>query len=127
MIVLLLQEPGFEHGLGQFLYEEWHAISTGEYLIQNLLRERLAGSDPLDQRRSVATVKSRQRERRNMRMTRPGRREFRSRGDEQQHPKPWYLFQGHRQELERSRVRPMDILNNDEHWLQCCQAFQLSQ
>ena len=62
-----------------------------------------------------------------MRMTWPGRRELWPRSDEQQHPKPRHLFQGHRKQLQRRRISPMDILNNDEHWLSRRQAIELRQ
>ena len=62
-----------------------------------------------------------------MRMTRPGRRELWSRGDEQQHPKPRYFFECKREQFQRGRVRPMDILKDDEHWLLCRQCVELSQ
>src|ERR1700736_3775135 len=62
-----------------------------------------------------------------MRMTWPGRRELGPRGDEQQHPKPRYPFQCHREQLQRGRVRPMNILKDDEHWLPRRQGIELSQ
>src|SRR5215207_5737820 len=62
-----------------------------------------------------------------MRMTWPGRRELWPRSDEQQHPKPRHLLQGHREQLQRRRIGPMDILNNGEHRLSRRQALELSQ
>src|SRR5258708_6812154 len=61
-----------------------------------------------------------------MRMTWPGRRELWPRGDEQQHRKALYLFQGTREQLQRGRVRRMDILKDDEHWRSRRQAIELS-
>src|ERR1700730_11606982 len=61
-----------------------------------------------------------------MRRTWQGRWELWSRGDEQQHRKPLYLFQGPREQLQRGRVRPMDIVKDDEHWLAPRPALELS-
>src|SRR6202011_1950695 len=77
--------------------------------------------------RPVASVQPSERNRRHMRMAWPGRREVRSRGDEQQHPKPRYLFQCKREQLQRGRVRPVDVLKEDEHRLRPRQAIELSQ
>ena len=62
VVVALLQQPGFEHGLGQLLDEQRHAIGTGEDLLHHLLGERFAGRDALDQRRPVASAQARERE-----------------------------------------------------------------
>src|SRR5712664_3153369 len=62
-----------------------------------------------------------------MRMTWPGRRELWSRGDEHQHPKPRYLLQCNREQFQRGRVRPVDILKDDEHRLLRRQHIELTQ
>ena len=51
MAVPLLQQPAFEHRLGQLLDEQRYAIGAGEDLVRHLLGKRLAGRDPLDDRR----------------------------------------------------------------------------
>ena len=62
-----------------------------------------------------------------MRMAWPGRRELWSRGDEHQYPKPRYLLQCNREQFQRGRVRPMDILKDDKNWLPRRQDTELGQ
>ena len=82
-----LQQPAFQHRLGQFLNEQRHAIGASENLVHHLLRQCLAACHPLDQCRAVASAKACERDRHHVRVIRPRRREFGPGSDEQQYPK----------------------------------------
>ena len=127
MAVPFLQQPAFEHRLGQFLNEQRHAIGASENLVHHLLRQRLAARHPLDQCRAVASAKARERDRRHVRVTRPGRREFGPGGDEQQHPKLRHPLHRGGEQLQRGWIDPMDIFENHENRLPCRQALELRQ
>src|SRR5258708_24937049 len=62
-----------------------------------------------------------------MSMSWAGRCELWHRGDEHQHPKSRYPFQCNGEQLQRGRVRPMDILKDEVHWLLRRQTIELSQ
>src|SRR6266516_4096644 len=87
MAVPLLQEPAFEHHLGQFLDEQRHAVGAGENLVHHLLGQRLAAGDPLDYGRSVWSAKPRKGDGRDMRVIWPGWCELWPCSDEEQHSK----------------------------------------
>ena len=82
--VLLAQQAGLEHGLGQFLHEQRHAVGLGDDLIQHFRRQRLAGGDAIDHRQRLSPPEAAERKRRHVRAPNPGRGEFGTEGDHQQ-------------------------------------------
>src|SRR6516225_10657767 len=50
--------PPFDDGLGQFLDEQCDTIGAGEDLLQNFVRQHLAGSDPLNQCHTLAPAQA---------------------------------------------------------------------
>jgi len=48
--LLLAQQTGLKHGLGQFLHEQRHAVGLGDDFIQHFRRQRPAAGDAMDHR-----------------------------------------------------------------------------
>ena len=124
MALLLLQNPTFEHRFGQFLDEQRHAVRASENLVHHLLGQRLAAGDPLDDGRPVRSAKARESDRRDMRVMWPRRCELWPCVDEQQHPKLRHLVHHDREQFKRGRIDPMDIFEDHQHRLHCCQALE---
>ena len=61
-----------------------------------------------------------------MRVTQPRRREFGSGSDESKRAKLRHALHYGREQLERGRVDPVDIFENDENRLPCCQPIELT-
>ena len=127
MAVAFMQQPAFQHRLGQLLNEQGYAIGASENLVHHLLRQGLATGHPLDQCRAVAPAKTCERDRRGMRVTRPRRREFGPGSDEQQDPKLRHVLHCGDEQLQRGWVDPMDIFENHENRLSRRQPIELSQ
>jgi hypothetical protein len=77
MILFLAQKTALQHALGQFLDEQWHAVSAIDDLVYHLIGQRLAG-DLLDQGDPVASVQAIERQHRHLRLAGPGRLELRT-------------------------------------------------
>ena len=71
------EQSGFEHGFGELLREERHALRARQNLLKHFGGQRLASSDPLDQRPGLCLRQAVQREQRHVRKADPRRRELR--------------------------------------------------
>ena len=80
--VTMLQEAAFKDRLCQFLNEEGHAVSPVKQLVDDGLWQRLASRNAFDQRDAVQTAQPAQMDGGYVRMARPRRDEFRTRGDQ---------------------------------------------
>src|SRR5450631_243942 len=78
------QQPAFEHCLGQLLDEEWYAVRANKDLVDHLVRQGSTLSDLGYQHCPLASAQSRERDRRHMSITRPGRRKLRPCANKQQ-------------------------------------------
>jgi hypothetical protein len=60
--VLILEQTGFDHGLGQLLDEEGHTVSLAYDLLQHLRRQRLAAGHFGDHGAALLAAQSVERE-----------------------------------------------------------------
>ncbi len=68
-----------------------------------------------------------ERDRRDLRQALPGRVEFRPEGDQQQHRQTPDPLDREIEQFERGRIGPMCILEQHQHRLSPCKAFDLIQ
>jgi len=125
--VPLLHHLTFQHRLGQLLDEQRHAIGARKNLVRHLLRQALAARHLFDQCRAVTSAHACERDRRHVRVTGPGRREFWPGGHEQQRPKSRHLLHRSGEQLQRGWVDPVDILESNENGLLGRHGVELGQ
>src|SRR3984893_18349288 len=80
------QQPTLEHGLGQLLDEEWHAVRANKDLVGHLFGQCSSLGDPDYQHCPFASAQSREGDRCHMSVTWPGRRKLWPCANEQQQP-----------------------------------------
>ncbi|MGB6447169.1 MAG: hypothetical protein WBF47_18700, partial [Xanthobacteraceae bacterium] len=111
----LLQLLAFEHGLGEFLDKEGHAVVAIDDLIEQPTRKFLASGNVGDQRCPLALRQPTQRQHRDMRLAGPGRLVVRTKGDNE---KDWHCrdtLDRQRQQFERRWIGPMHVFEQDQH------------
>ena len=107
--VVCAQHPGLQHGLCQFLHKKWYAVGVGDDLLENLSRQRLAAGDPIDHGKGVAPTEPAQRQRLDVRLTTPGRHEFRPKRDDEECSQFWHPIDKTIEQFERRRVGPVCV------------------
>ncbi len=113
-LVLLVQQAGLQHVLGQFLDEQRHAVGLANDLFQDLRRERLAAGDAIDHREHVPAVEAAHGKRRHMRLADPGRGELRPKGDDQHCAKVRHSVDQSAENIERRGIDPVRVLQHHE-------------
>ena len=108
------QQAQLEHGLGQLLHEERHAVGLLQDLVEHLLGQRLVAADLLHKRRALAPAEPAQRQLGDVALADPGRRELGAEGQQQQSRYRAYPLDQLVDELQRRGVGPMDILEQHE-------------
>jgi hypothetical protein len=86
MVARFGDDAAFDHGLGQLLDEQRHAIGAVDDLVGNGLWQRLAASHIADHLGAVAARQAIEREHRHMRTPGPRCRELRPEGEDHQYP-----------------------------------------
>ena len=124
-LAVLDQQPGFQHGLGQFLDEQRHAVGLGDDLRHHFGRQLAAAGHALDQGLGLAAVEPAERHRGDVGQALPGRLEFRPEGDQQQHRQTPDPLDREIEQFERGRIGPMCVLEQHQHRLLLRQTFHL--
>ena len=70
MVAGVGEQARLEHGLGQLLDEQRHAVGLGHDLRRDLVRQRLGADHPLDQGGALAPAEPGQRQRADVRLSR---------------------------------------------------------
>ncbi len=122
---LLFEESGFEDGLGQLLDKQRHAVGLLDDLIAHLVGKRLAAQHLFHHRVGEPAAEAVEIERGDVRVIRPGRREFRARGDEGEDPVRADLLDLHGEQVERGGIRPVRVLEDDQHRLPRAEPLEL--
>ena len=108
--------PGaFQHRLGQFLDKQRHPVGALDNLRDDLGGEPGIAGQSMHQRLAVALAEPIERQARDMGAAGPGRLEFRAKGDRQQHRQMPHPVDGQVQQLARSRVDPVGVLEHHQH------------
>ena len=110
----LVELLAFHHGLGQFLDEQRHAVGALDDLLEQGCRQRLAAGDVLDHRHALAPAEAVERHGGHVRMADPRRLEIGAVRDDQQHRQRMQALDGEREQLERSRVAPLRVLEHHQ-------------
>jgi hypothetical protein len=122
---VLHQQPGFQHVLGQLLHEQRHAVGLGDDLREHFRRQLAPTRDALDECLGFGAIEPLQRDRTDVGQAFPRRLEFRPEGDQEQHGQPPRALDHEIEHFERGRVRPLRVLEKDEHWLFSGQPLHL--
>ncbi len=110
-----LEHPRTEDRLGQLLDVERHAVGLGDDMIDHLAGQRPAAGQMTDHRLHLRPLQAVERDRRHVRALRPGRRQFRPIGRDDQHRRGRRLLDQHAQCFQRRRIGPVQILPRHQH------------
>jgi hypothetical protein len=105
----------FDHGLGQLLDEQRHAISAIHDLVRDLVGQRFAASDVADHFGPLLGRQSIEIENRYVWVPQPTWRELRPESDNQQNPQSGHPIDQQVERLQRRWVTPVDILEHHQH------------
>jgi aryl carrier-like protein len=112
----LLEDPHLEHGLGQFLDEQRHAVGLGEDLLQHFVGKRFVARQGLHHGLARLPPNPVQGERRDVRVPAPRRGKHRSIGNYDEHAKRLHPVDHQVQQLVTGGVDPVHVLEHDEQW-----------
>ena len=118
------QGAGLEHRPGQLLHEQRHPVRLGRDLRRNLGRQRPT-RDALDHGRRLAAAQLAEREQGGVGMVRPGRRELRTEGDDEQHRQTAHALDGEPHQLRRRRIHPVRVLEHHQDRLPGSEPHEL--
>ena len=104
-----LEHPRAENRLGQLLDVERHAVGFGDDMIDHLAGQRPAAGEMTDHRLDLRPLQAVERDRRHVRALRPGRRQFRPIGRDDQHRRGRRLLDQHPQCFQCRRISPARI------------------
>ena len=105
----------FQHRLGQLLDKQRHAVGALDDLRDDIGGERGIAGQLLHQRLAVAFAEPIERQTRDVGAAAPGRLEFGTKGDHQQHRQLPHPVDGQIQELARGRIDPVGVLEYHQH------------
>ena len=109
---------GLEHGLGQFLDEQRHAVGAQDDLAQQRRRDCLVAGEMLHDGLTFAVGQAIDRQDLCVSMVDQGRRLVRPIGDEQQQPARPNIAGDHLQQFMRRRIEPVRVLHHHQQRLQ---------
>ena len=123
-----MQQSRLEHGLGQFLHEQWHPVGLDQDLGQHFLRQAALTGHASDQFRCLAAAHAVESQGANVRvsLSLPARPELGPVGDQQHHRQ---LLQLRYQKIERllaGGVDPVHVFVDNQDRLPPGQCFDLS-
>jgi hypothetical protein len=116
-IAFLAEQAALQYALGQFLDKQRHAVGAVDDLVDYLIGQRFAAGDLLDQNGPVVPVQAVERQHRHLRLAGPRRLELGAERQDQQHRQAAGTLDGEVEQLVRSRVDPMRVLENDHYRL----------
>ncbi len=121
----LTQQPALQQSAHQLLDEQRHTIGACKHLLDDRIRQRLALGDADNDAGAIATAEAAQGQRRHMGLVDPGRLEFRPEGDDQQHRHGSGTGNQSIEQVERCRINPVDVLEQDQDGAQRRCAVEL--
>ena len=121
------EHAALEHGLGQLLDEQRHAVGALDDLVGDLLGQRLAAGHVRDHLGALPGRQAVEREQRHVRTADPGRRELRPEGDDHQDRQRGHPLDEQVERLARGRVDPVHVLEHHQHRLTRRQSLDLRQ
>ena len=110
-------DAALHNALGQFLDEQRNAVGASGDLVDDLVRQRGAARDLLDQGGPVTPVQPVERQHCHLGLTGPRRLELWPEGHDQQHRQAADTLDGQVEQFARSRVNPMRVLEKHQHRL----------
>jgi hypothetical protein len=116
-IRFLTQQTALQDALGQFLDKQRHTVGALDDLGDHLIGQCLAAGELLDQRGPVMPVQAVERHHADLRLASPGWLEFRAEGNDQQHRQTAHALDSKVEQLARSRIDPMGVLEDHDHRL----------
>jgi len=126
-ISFFAQQTALQDALGQFLDKQWYAIGAVGDLVDDLIRQRFAAGNLLDQDGPVMPVQAIERQHRHLWLAGPGWLKLGAERHDQQHWQAADSLDGEVEQLERGRVDPVRVLEDHQHWLLVRQTFELTQ
>ena len=114
-----------QHGLGQLLDEQRHAVGPGDDLLQDGVGQRPPARHRLGEGSALPAGQAVQRDQRRVRPAPPGRRELGAEGQQQQHPLARDPPDQPVEQLQRGRVGPVQVLEDAQHRLPAGEAGHL--
>ena len=105
----------FQHRLGQLLDKQRHPVGALDDLRDDIGGERGIAGQSLHQRLAVAFAEPIERQARDVGAAAPGRLEFGTKGDRQQHRQTPHPVDGQIQQLARGRIDPVGVLEHHQH------------
>jgi len=123
-IRLLAQQTALQDALGQFFDKQRHAIGALDDLGDDLIWQRPAAGDLLDQSSTLAPVQAIEGQHRHLRLTGPGRLELGAERHDQQHRQIRSPLDYKVEQLARGRVDPMHVLENHHQRLLARQTLR---
>ena len=107
-------QPRFQHGLGQLLEEQRHAVGPRDDLVADLGRQCPTADQPLDHGRALAAAQPVELQQRGVCLGAPGRREVRPEGHHHQHADLLDALDHQTEELEGRGIDPLRILEDGQ-------------
>src|SRR6516225_8100306 len=120
----LAEQVALQYGLRQLLDEQRHAVGVHHDLIQHLGWQGFAMGYASNQRLSLGAVEAVERHIHHMTKVGPGSLELRARRSEQQQSDAVSLLDDSRKQFQRGRIDPMQVLEEQQHWLASAQLMQ---
>jgi hypothetical protein len=114
-----------QHRLGHFLHEQRNAVGSLNDVLSNPRRQLLVADDAVNYCADFALRQAIDRERSHMRLSDPGRLEFRSESYYQQEAKGPNPVHSSPEHFQARGVGSMCILEDHEHRILACQGLQL--
>jgi hypothetical protein len=115
--IALPQRPRLEHHLGQLLDVERHAIDPVTEVADDLVRQGASAGDPLDHGCRLLGRETREIDPADTVARRPRRGGSRAEEEERHDAGSGQLLDDARQQLERGRIDPVQVLHGEEHGL----------
>ena len=119
------QQVRLQDRLGQLLDEQRHAVGPGDDLLDHLERQRLAAGDALDHGGRLTMAQPAERERADVRIAAPGRREVGPKDHHQQDRQALDPIDDLLEQLDRGGVDPMRVLEDHQHRIAAGEPGQL--
>ena len=114
-----------QHGLGELLDEQRHAVGPGDDLLQDGVGQRVAARHRRGQCSALPPGQPVQRYQRRVRPAAPGRGEVGAEGQQHQHPLARDPPDEPVEQLQRGRVGPVQIFEDGQHRLPAGEAGHL--
>ena len=109
-----VDQAQFQHGLGQLLEEQRHAVGPRDDLVADLGRQRPSAAQTLDHGSALTAAQPVELQQRGVRLGAPGRREVRPEGHHDQRADLLGALDHQIEELERRGIDPLRILEDGQ-------------